>query len=400
MLCGIAITAGRSVPKTLPADENAADVVLVRTYGPPPRRRRRHPLRFLRLLLSRNLRVILLVLVVVLVAGTVALAAIERVNLWQAFYLTLLTALGGGSADLHASGVVQVVGAVLVVVGVLLVPALTAAVVEVVVKARLAVAAGGLTEPVADHVVVVGLGNVGTRVITELHAFGAEVVAVDKAADARGVQVARELGIPVIIANGNSPETLRAASIATCRALVVVSTDDVTNLETALLGRSVYAGGDPSRRLRIVLRLFDQEFADRVKRAFAINISRSVSYLAAPAFAAALFGREVIDTISIGRRVLLVAEIPVGAGSALERTPCGEVSRPQEVRLIGVRTGRGRQTLWSIPERRPLVRTDRLLVVATRAGLANLLERAAGVPNPPPLIEVQPLPLVRPRQNG
>lgn len=152
----------------------------------------------------------------------------------------------------------------------------------------------------------------------------------------------------------------------------MVSTDDVTNLEIALLGRSIYAGGDPSRRLRVVLRLFDQEFADQVKRAFAIDISRSVSYLAAPAFAAALVGREVIETIPIGRACCWSPRSRSG--------PCGEVSRPQEVRLIAVRTGRGRQTLWSIPERRSLVRTDRMLVVAIRGGVADLLERATGGP--------------------
>jgi urease gamma subunit len=159
----------------------------------------------------------------------------------------------------------------------------------------------------------------------------------------------------------------------------------------------IHRTAEPYRKLRVVLRLFDEDFAARVKRAFDINISRSVSYLAAPAFAAAMVGREVIDTIAIGRRVLLVAEIPVGAGSELEGKMCPEVSRPNEARLIAVHTGRGRQTLWSLPDRRPLVRTDRLVVVATRAGLAALSSRAAGVANPPPPIEPEPLRLLLPR---
>ena len=284
-----------------------------------------------------------------------------------------------------------------------MIPTVTVLLVGLVVNVRLALAAGGLTEPISNHVVVVGLGNIGTRVIEELHALGVGVVAIDRAADARGVQVARDLDIPVLIRNANSAETLRAASVQTCQALVVLCRDDVTNLETALLARSVHRadqdqGGpgaaDPRPPLRVVLRLFDEEFAGRIKRSFGINISRSVSYLAAPAFAAALLGREVIDTVSVGRRVLLIAEIPVGAGSAIEGKFCPEVSRPNEVRLIAVRTGRAGQTLWSLPDRRPLVRTDRLLVVATRAGLAALLARTAASPNPPPLIEPKPLPLL------
>ena len=169
---------------------------------------------------------------------------------------------------------------------------------------------------------------------------------------------------------------------------MVLSTDDVTNLETALLGRACTAD------LRVVLRLFDGDFADRVKHAFDIDQFRSVSYLAAPAFAAAMFGREVIDTIPVGRRVLLVAELPVGAGSELEGRHCPEVNRPDEVRLVAVRTGRIGQTLWTVPERRRLVRTDRLIVVTTRAGLAGLLARTRANPDAAPLPEPQPLRLL------
>jgi Trk K+ transport system NAD-binding subunit len=392
VVAGIAITRGLTTPITLPENESAADVVLSRVYGsrtpPPPRthRQRRHPLRTARLIFGRNVALVLGGLSVLLLIGTIALAIIRHSNLWQAFYLTLLTALSGANPDLGTSTAEQVIDVVLVVASIAVIPALTASVVEGVVRARLAIAAGGLTEPIANHVIVVGLGNVGTRVVQELHGFGVDVVAIDRDDRARGVQVARELGIPVLIRDANTVGALRAASVETCRALMVLSTDDVTNLETALLGRTVYRNaGDTPRRLRVVLRLFDEDFAGRVKRAFDITISRSVSYLAAPAFASAMVGREVIDTISVGRRVLLVAELPVGAGSEVEGQFCPDIDRPHEVRLMAVRTGRGAQTLWSLPRNRPLRRTDRLLVVATRAGLAALSARVAGVPNPPPL---------------
>lgn len=405
ILCGLAVTGGTTEPVTLPERDSAADLVLARVSGPrprPARRRRRRPLRTTRLLLDRKLRLALGSVAGLLLAGTATLAILRDLSFWQAVYLTAVTALGGADADLAGSAAVQAVQLVLVLAGVALIPTVTVLLVGLVVNVRLALAAGELTEPISGHVVVVGLGNIGTRVMEELHALGVGVVAIDRAADARGVQVARDLDIPVLVRNANSAETLRAASVQTCRALVVLCRDDVTNLETALLARSVHRteqdrGGpaaDPAPPLRVVLRLFDEEFAGRIRRSFGINISRSVSYLAAPAFAAALLGREVIDTVSVGRRVLLVAEIPVGAGSELEGEFCPEVSRPHEVRLIAVRTGRVGQTLWTLPDRRPLVRTDRLLVVATRAGLAALLARTAASPNPPPLVEPKPLPLL------
>ena len=42
--------------------------------------------------------------------------------------------------------------------------------------------------------------------------------------------------------------------------------------------------------------------------------------------------------------------------------------------VLGIRTGRGDQTLWSPPGARQLLRTDRLIVLATRDGLSWLTD--------------------------
>ncbi|GAA4247333.1 potassium channel family protein [Dactylosporangium darangshiense] len=406
--CGLAVTAEA---ESLPADEDRADLVLESIYGRRAvehrRRRRRHPLRASRLLLGGGLRRILGTAVGILALGTVAVATARHVGVWQAIYLAVLTALGGANPDSGAPVPAQAVDLVLVVAGTALIPALTAAVVGIVVKARLAIAAGGLTEPISDHVVVVGLGNVGTRVLRELYDLGIEVVAVDRDEQARGVQVGRDLGLPVIIGDATNPDTLRNASVGTARCLVVVTTSDVTNLEAALLGRNLWRHPDPERRLRVVVRLFEEDFARRIKTAFDINLSRSVSYLAAPAFAASMVGGEVIDTIPVGRRVLLVAEVHVGAGSELEGKYFRDVNEAGKVRLVAVQTGRaglgvGVQTFWA-PEQnrwRTLDRTQTMVVVATRAGLEALLRLAAGVDNPPPFHPPSAPPLLTPQPRG
>ena len=319
------------------------------------------------ILIGRRLRLVLLVLLGLLVIATALLVVIRKLSWWQASYLAVLTTFGGASPDLGASAAQQVLEVALAVISVALIPVVTAAVVDAVVNARLALAAGSAVDRMDDHVVVVGLGNVGTRVVRALHEFGVDVIAVDRLENAPGVQVARQLGVPVLIADAAQPGTLQAAWVQHCRALVVVSTDDVNNLEIALLGRAL------DSQLRVVLRLFDGDFADRAQRAFGLAISRSVSYLAAPVFAAAMMGRAVLDAIQVGRRVLLAAELPVGIGSELEGLPVAEINRPGESRLVAVRTGRGTQTLWAPPRGRQLVRTDRLLVVATRSGLGRLL---------------------------
>jgi Trk K+ transport system NAD-binding subunit len=248
------------------------------------------------------------------------------------------------------------------------------------VNARLALSSGKVGRPRTDHVVLVGLGSVGTRVLRQLTDLGMDVVAIDRNADARGAKVAQQLGVPVIVADAAIEETLRAAGVDACQALVVVSTDDPTNLQAALNARAVRPD------LRVVLRLFDDDFARRVQNAFNINISRSVSRLAAPAFAASMLDRDVLATIPVDRHALLVASVRILPGAPLDGAPLSRVDRAESVRVIGMSAADSEWVDWSPDPRRVLAAGDRVLVVARRAGLRALLEQAT----PPPVVIEEP----------
>jgi len=388
VICGLADTSGGE-PDLLPPEDERCDLVLVRANGlraaglaeAAARRasiaaRARLVGRLRRLvgaLVSRGLGIAVLALLTLLVLSVVALWLIDKqLSFLQAAYVTLLNAVGGASANLSLSGPEQVIQAVATLTGVALVPVVVAAVVEAAVNARIALALGSRRGPDAGHVIVLGLGNLGTRVIQQLRDLGVPVVAIDKTESARGTRLVREQGIPLIIGDASHPETLRAASVETALALLAVSTDDVVNLEAALQGRAV------NRDLRVVLRLFDGEFADRIQRSFGIASSKSVSYLAAPAFTAAMLEREVIGTISVKRRVLLVAEVPVEAGSPLDGRTVAAAQRSGELRVIALAAGDGRPSWSPRPDRR-LAPGDRVIAVATRTGLNRML--AASTPS-------------------
>src|SRR5262249_51452069 len=157
-----------------------------------------------------------------------------------------------------------------------------------------------------------------------------KVVAVDRDENARGVSLARELGIPLLIGDPSRNITLRMAGVERCRALMAIAKSDVSNLETALRGRML------QERLHVVLRVVDGDLAARVRRTFNLPLSRSVSYLAAPVFAEALMDREVIGTIAVERRLLLVADVFVQPGSSLDGQMVGQVDEAGEVRVIAV----------------------------------------------------------------
>jgi Trk K+ transport system NAD-binding subunit len=221
---------------------------------------------------------------------------------------------------------------------------------------------------------VAGLGAVGTRIMGQLHALGIEVVGVDKSASATGIPLADSLGIHVVIGETHREETLRAAGITTCQALVSVTDSDIANLETALNARALAA------RPRIVLRLYDDDLAARVQATIGNAISRSTSYLAAPAFAAAVLDHQVLHTIAVGRHVLLVAEVTADDTSGLAGRALATVHQPGLLRVIALRPGDGDSVDWS-PDPDYAIRTgDRVLVLATRAGLSALLRPDSGMP--------------------
>jgi Trk K+ transport system NAD-binding subunit len=388
VLCGLAATIGLDQPILLPVDESLADLVLAmhtdahEDPAPPvPHHRIRRLVGNVRRtffgenalpLVSRSIVVALALLSSIVVLGIGLFWFADRsVSPWEATYLMLFTSVGAGNTDLSLSGWAQVIQTVVTLAGVAMIPIVSAAIVQASVHARLALPSGALAAPDRDHVIVVGLGGLGTRVIAELHDRGVEVVAVDHIENPFGAALVRDRKIHFIVGDASRRSTLDRANVGSAAALVVLTADDVVNLEYALRGR------EERDNLRVVLRLFDGDFADRIKRVFNITTSRSVSFLAAPAFAAGMVGREVIGTIGVRRRVLLVADVPVIEGSWLADRPASETYEPGEARVIAlIPNGEVEGVLPPFTDRMLTV-GDRLIVVATRVGLSHILGRSA-----------------------
>ncbi|MFE0652568.1 NAD(P)-binding protein [Streptomyces sp. NPDC059534] len=142
----------------------------------------------------------------------------------------------------------------------------------------------------ADHIVLVGLGKIGTRVLARLRTTDHKVVVIERDPAARGVAYARELGIPLLFEDATAPGVLEQAGIRHGKSLLVVTHGDGENLDLAMAAREI----NPA--IRVVMRLYDDDFAATVSATMrasypdALTRSRSVSALAAPAFAAAMMG--------------------------------------------------------------------------------------------------------------
>jgi Trk K+ transport system NAD-binding subunit len=238
------------------------------------------------------------------------------------------------------------------------------------VSARLArLLGGGVPRGLRDHVVVCGLGNIGYRVVQHLVGLDVPVVAAEQHESNRFLPAVRRLGVPVLVADVRLAETLRALRVAEARSVVVVTSSDLVNLETALNVRALV----PDRP--VVLRLFDPDLAARVERVFGIHTSRSPSALAAPAFAAAAEGGQVLATIAVGIPVLAVARVRVRQGARIDGRPVADLEHATHSRVLLLTDGRAQR--WR-PTGGTTLRADQELVLVVPRGELGQVAAATG----------------------
>lgn len=368
VVCGL--TDDHDDPRLLPPGAGLRDqagLVLAVADGTPrnPLARRPNPARALAGLLRRlvwhKFGLVFTALLAVIGVGLALLATVYSLS--DAFYLTLMDLTGSAltrSQDTSAEKVAQVM---LTVDGMAFIPVITA----IVVGARLTGSVRRAPRPASGHIIVVGLGNVGTAVTGQLHDLGFDVVCVDNNPNAPGIPMARQMGLPVVIGDAFREQTLRAAHLDTCLALVSVTSLDIVNLETALTARALRDD------LRIVLRLTDDDLAERLEKTTGNTISRSVPYLAAPAFATAMLEHQVLRTIDVGRHVLLIAEIQVADQAGLAGSLISGTEQDGQARVLALQASGVAALDWSPEPGYLLAAGDRLIVLATRRGLGRFL---------------------------
>lgn len=291
------------------------------------------------------------------------------------YAITLLTGAAlPTSIDDTAPVTLKVYAIFLSLIGAAIVAIVYALITDALIRSRLLQALGRRSVPggIRDHVIVAGLGAIGYRVALGIVARGVPVVVIERQEDGRFVAAARAAGIPVVIGDARHREVLEEVRLARARALVCATSDDLVNLSTALNGRSVRPD------LRVVVRLYDPEFALRVQRGFGIRFTRSVSQLAGPAFAAAATRSEVVATVPVGdQRVALFARLRVPGGSALEGRLARDMSEPGSRIVLAVADPGSEVARWDFPDDEVLDAGEEVIVVATRAGLGELLQQAA-----------------------
>lgn len=213
---------------------------------------------------------------------------------------------------------------------------------------------------------IVGVGSVGLAVVEGLLDAGAEVVAVDADEHPRFAGALRAHDVPLVTADATVADTLVGVGLDRARAVAVMSSDDLANVETGLAVRDLL--GDRWSSVPVVLRVFDHRTASTVAGSFGFRHVRSSAELAAPWFVGAALGLDVVSTLYAGDVPLLVASLQVGAGLA----GVSMLDLPADCRVVAIETAAGfeatprRDTRLAIGDRAHLIGPYEVMLALVR----------------------------------
>ncbi len=179
-----------------------------------------------------------------------------------------------------------------------------------------------------NHIIVIGIGHVGLRIVRQLVAMGFEVVCIDGALSAEKDDELSHLHVPLVIGDGRLPAMMEKAGIQHARSLVICTSDDHVNLEITMRAR------DLNPKVRIVVRMWDATFARQLNRFMGVEAVLSASDLAAPAFAGAAVGIEVTQTVKVHGVDYSMIRMTVEPGSFMDGDTIGSLQQRHKLDIV------------------------------------------------------------------
>lgn len=108
---------------------------------------------------------------------------------------------------------------------------------------------------------------------------------------------------------------LAKVNLAAAKSVIVVTEDQMLNLEVALMARE--AAQQINRDIGLVVRTYDQRFSDNLRNLLPDAKALSAYGLSAEAFAGAAFGENILGLFRLNNQTILVTEYTIEADDTL-----------------------------------------------------------------------------------
>jgi Trk K+ transport system NAD-binding subunit len=161
--------------------------------------------------------------------------------------------------------------------------------------------------------------------------------------------------------------------VASASAVAILTSDDLTNLETGLSLREYLRGLGAD--IPVTMRIFDRPLGRVIEEGFGFRLVRSTSALAAPWFVGAALGLDILSTFYVEQELLLVASLTVAPSGGLAGLAMQELSA--RIRVIAIQ--RADDTMLEHPPRRStrFAPGDRAYLIGPYDELLAVLQRDA-----------------------
>ena len=145
------------------------------------------------------------------------------------------------------------------------------------------------------------------------------MVVIERNADNQFLEELRRDGSPVLIGDARRESLLVEANAVKARSIILATDDDLANLEIALDAQHI------KPNIRVILRMFDQNMADKFSDGFRIQLAASPSALSAPTFATSAVAPAIVSSFVLGNKLVAMQRWLVRSGDPLCGKPIAQI---------------------------------------------------------------------------
>ena len=319
----------------------------------------------------RHVLVALLLLLLVVIAGTAGFMYLEGLSPFDSLYMTVVTITTVGYGDITPRtfyGRIFTTGLIVSGVGITLY--VLVEMMGLVVEGRLSEAFGIVkvkrsVAKMKNHMIICGGGRTGSVVAEEFKAEGIEFVVIEH--DPEVVKELKKRGIPVVEGDATRDDVLIEAGVERASGLVSTLPSDCSNLLLCITAKGI------NKELDIVTRASSEEAA---RRLYSIGVKKAliVEAIGGRRLAKSLVKPAVVDFLEFASKTgeTSLETLKVEHGAKIANKKVKELGIKEKIGAIIIAIIRGEKVISNIGPEDEILEGDTVVVVGKRESLHKL----------------------------